>query len=69
MVFDEQANLLRVVASQGFDKAQAPALSPDDPVSIAARVFRDQRVVAGEAAQPAGTKAGTAPAATGAMRS
>jgi GAF domain-containing protein len=41
MVHDEEANLLRVVASQGFDKAQAPALSPDDPVSIAgARVPR-----------------------------
>ena len=56
MVYDDQANLLRVVASQGFDKNQAPALSPDDPVSIAARVFRDQRVVAGEAALPAGTR-------------
>lgn len=54
MVFDEPSNLLRVVASQGFDKAQAPAVSPDDPASIAARVFRDQRVVAGEAAPPPG---------------
>jgi hypothetical protein len=56
MVYDDQANLLRVVASQGFDKTQAPALSPDDPVSIAARVFRDQRVVAGEASPSAGRK-------------
>ena len=61
MVFDEPANLLRVVASQGFDKAQAPALAPDDPVSIAARVFRDQRVVAGEATQPPGRKSGRHP--------
>ncbi len=61
MVYDEPANLLRVVASQGFDKAQAPALSPDDTVSIAARVFRDQRVVAGEATPPPGRKAGRHP--------
>lgn len=61
MVFDEPANLLRVVASQGFDKAQAPALAPDDPTSIAARVFRDQRVVAGDATPPPGRKTGRHP--------
>jgi len=50
-----------VVAPQGFAKAQAPALAPDDPVSMAARVVRDQRVVAGEAAPPPGRKAGRHP--------
>ena len=49
MVFDEGTSLLRVVASQGFDKALAPAISPDDPSSVAARVFREQRVLTGEA--------------------
>lgn len=49
MVFDEAAGLLRVVASQGFDKALAPAVPPDDGQSVAARVFREQRVLAGEA--------------------
>ena len=49
MVFDDATNLLRVVASQGFDKSKAPAIAPDDPDSVAARVFRDQRVLAGEA--------------------
>lgn len=58
MVFDDQANLLRVVASQGFDKGHAPALSPDDPHSIAARVFREQRVVGGDATQVSGKHGG-----------
>lgn len=61
MVFDDQANLLRVVASQGFDRGQAPALSPEDPHSIAARVFRDQRVIAGDATQVSPRKGGRHP--------
>ena len=58
MVYDETANLLRVVASQGFDKGHAPALQPDDPQSIAARVFREQRVIGGDASQVAGRRGG-----------
>jgi sigma-B regulation protein RsbU (phosphoserine phosphatase) len=59
MVFDDAANLLRVVASQGFDKTHAPAISPDDPESVAAQVFREQRVLAGEAA-PSADRSGRA---------
>ena len=57
MVYDEPSNLLRVVASQGFDKALAPALAPDDAGSVAARVFREQRVLAGDASQVPGRNA------------
>jgi sigma-B regulation protein RsbU (phosphoserine phosphatase) len=59
MVFDDQASLLRVVASQGFDKGHAPALSPEDQNSIAARVFREQRVIGGDATQVAGRRGGS----------
>lgn len=52
MVYDEAAGFLRVVASQGFDKAHSPAISPEDDQSVAARVFREQRVMAGEGEAP-----------------
>jgi sigma-B regulation protein RsbU (phosphoserine phosphatase) len=48
MVADDEAGLLRVVAAQGFDRVQAPPVGVDDPHSIAARVYREQRVIAGE---------------------
>lgn len=56
MVYDDAASVLRVVASQGFDKGHAPALSPDDPQSIAARVYREQRVIGGDATQVSGRR-------------
>lgn len=61
MVYDEPAGLLRVVAAQGFDRSQTTPISVDDPQSIAARVFRDQRVLAGDAAQATGRGKGRHP--------
>lgn len=49
MVADEEAGLLRLVAAQGFDPTQAPPTAIADEQSIAARVYREQRVIAGEA--------------------
>lgn len=48
MVADEDMGVLRVVAAQGFDRGQAPPIEVDDSHSIAARVYREQRVIAGE---------------------
>jgi sigma-B regulation protein RsbU (phosphoserine phosphatase) len=48
MVFDEESGVLRVVAAQGFDQQQAAPVPVDHAHSIAARVFREQRVLAGE---------------------
>lgn len=61
MVFDEAVGQLRIVASQGFDRGQAPPIGVDDPHSIAARVFREQRVLAGDATQLAGKGRGRHP--------
>jgi len=61
MVLDEALGALRVVAAQGFDRSQATPIPLDDPTSIAARVFRDQRVMAGDAANVAGRGSGRHP--------
>lgn len=58
MVHDEAEQRLRVVASLGFDRSRSPAVASDDPMSLAARAYREQRVLSGEA--------GPATAATGA---
>src|SRR5690606_32326797 len=45
MVYDEDDKLLRTVASRGFPDDGHVEVDLDDPDSIAARVFRDGRVV------------------------
>lgn len=59
MVHDEASRHLRVVASMGFDQSQSPAVAGDDPASVAARAFREQRVLAGEARGGAAGSAAT----------
>jgi sigma-B regulation protein RsbU (phosphoserine phosphatase) len=46
MVYDEATGLLRTVAALGFSAEAMLPVSPDDDRSVAARVFREQRVVA-----------------------
>lgn len=48
MVYDEATGMLRTVAARGFSSEQVVPISPDDDVSIAARVFRERRVLAHE---------------------
>jgi sigma-B regulation protein RsbU (phosphoserine phosphatase) len=48
MVYDEATGLLRTVAARGFSSDQIAPISPEDDVSIAARVFRERRVLAHE---------------------
>lgn len=48
MVYDEATGLLRTVAARGFSSEQVAPISPEDDVSIAARVFRERRVLAHE---------------------
>jgi sigma-B regulation protein RsbU (phosphoserine phosphatase) len=48
MVYDEATGLLRTVAARGFSSDQVVPISPEDDVSIAARVFRERRVFAHE---------------------
>jgi sigma-B regulation protein RsbU (phosphoserine phosphatase) len=46
MVYDEATGLLRTVAARGFSSDQVVPISPEDEVSVAARVFRERRVLA-----------------------
>jgi len=43
VVHDERSGLLRTVAARGFDPRRATDIAIDDPDSIAARVFRENR--------------------------
>lgn len=53
MVHDEAAGTLRPVAARGFDVAGLQPVPVDDAHSVAARVFREQRVLAGAPSMPA----------------
>ena len=52
MVFDESAGVLRTVAARGFGADGLTPVSVDDECSIAARVYRERRVVAYDPSQP-----------------
>jgi sigma-B regulation protein RsbU (phosphoserine phosphatase) len=45
LVLDPQANVLRVAAARGVDLRDVEPLEVDDPCSVAARVFREMRIV------------------------
>ena len=45
LVHDPQARLLRVVAARGVDPSDIEPIEVDDPCSIAARVFREMKIV------------------------
>jgi phosphoserine phosphatase RsbU/P len=45
LVLDPQAQVLRLVASRGVDLGEMDPVEVDDPCSVAARVFRDMRIV------------------------
>jgi len=52
MVFDEAEGALRTVAARGFGLEGLPSVRVDDECSVAARVYRERRVVAYDPAQP-----------------
>ncbi|HYL55705.1 MAG TPA: GAF domain-containing SpoIIE family protein phosphatase [Gemmatimonadales bacterium] len=45
LVFDPEQRVLRIVAARGMSPDEAEPIEVDDPCSIAARVFRDGRIV------------------------
>ena len=49
MVHDERADLLRTVAARGFDSTATVPVPVRDPESVAARVFRERRIVTEDA--------------------
>jgi sigma-B regulation protein RsbU (phosphoserine phosphatase) len=52
MVFDEAAGVLRTVAARGFGVDGLAPVSVDDECSVAARVYRERRVVAYDPSHP-----------------
>ena len=52
MVFDETAGLLRTVAERGFSREGHDAVPVGDDCSIAARVFRERRMVVHDPTNP-----------------
>ena len=52
MVFDESAGVLRTVAARGFGVDGLAPVRVDDECSVAARVYREGRVVAYDPAEP-----------------
>jgi sigma-B regulation protein RsbU (phosphoserine phosphatase) len=53
MVFDEAAGVLRTVAARGFGLDGLAPVRVDDECSVAARVYRERRVMAYDPADPA----------------
>ena len=45
LVLDEERRVLRLVASQGMDPRDVDPIEVDDPGSVAARVFREGRII------------------------
>ena len=45
MVHDPRANVLRLVAARGVDLGEVDPVEVDDPKSVAARVFREMRII------------------------
>jgi sigma-B regulation protein RsbU (phosphoserine phosphatase) len=53
MVFEEEGGVLRTVAERGFDSAGQGVVAVGDDCSVAARVFRERRILAHDPANPA----------------
>src|SRR5947208_3847472 len=51
-VNDRERGLLRIVATQGMDAPDIEPIEVDDPCSVAARVFRDMRIVSYDPTDP-----------------
>src|SRR5207245_10687006 len=45
LVHDEERNVLRIAAARGMDPAEAVPIEIDDPGSVAARAFREMRII------------------------
>ncbi|HEY2807148.1 MAG TPA: GAF domain-containing SpoIIE family protein phosphatase [Gemmatimonadales bacterium] len=52
MVYDESRHALRMVAGRGLERFATDPVPIDDPTSIAARVFRERRMMAFDASSP-----------------
>jgi len=60
LVHDEERNVLRIAAARGMDPAEAVPIEIDDPGSVAARAFREMRIISYDPSLPAPAGADTA---------
>jgi phosphoserine phosphatase RsbU/P len=52
MVHDRESGVLRLVAARGMDAKDVDPIEVDDPVSVAARVYREMRIVSYDPTDP-----------------
>jgi len=55
-VHDPRAHVLRLVAARGVELGEIDPIEVDDPRSIAARVFREMRIISYDPRRPARTQ-------------
>jgi sigma-B regulation protein RsbU (phosphoserine phosphatase) len=58
LVHDEERNVLRIAAARGMDPAEAVPIELDDPNSVAARAFREMRIISYDPGLPGPDTAG-----------
>jgi sigma-B regulation protein RsbU (phosphoserine phosphatase) len=59
LVLDEERRVLRLAAARGMDPNDVEPIELDDPVSVAARVFRDGRTVSYDPTDPGAANPGS----------
>jgi len=59
LVHDEERNVLRIAAARGMDPAEAAPIELDDPNSVAARAFREMRIISYDPGLPGADTAGS----------
>src|SRR5256712_354236 len=52
LVYDAEQKMLRIVAARGMDPQEVEPIEADDPCSVAARVFREMRIVSYDPTDP-----------------
>ncbi|HUL01891.1 MAG TPA: SpoIIE family protein phosphatase [Gemmatimonadales bacterium] len=58
LVLDEERGLLRLVAAQGMEPVEVGPIELDDPVSVAARAFRERRTISYDPTDPSAENPG-----------
>jgi sigma-B regulation protein RsbU (phosphoserine phosphatase) len=59
LVLDEERGLLRLVAAQGMEPVEVGPIELDDPVSVAARAFRERRTISYDPTDPSAESIGS----------
>jgi len=60
LVYDAEQQMLRIIAARGMSAQEAEPIEVDDPCSVAARVFREMRIVSYDPTDPKALNPGCA---------